>query len=154
MIIDVADIGLDVREFVGAAPAEILGLAEATDLRVESQIRYKLSAYIAGDELVVRGRVEADVAFLCVRCANFFSIPVCDPSFMRVFAITDKTEPVDLTEQLSESIILAFPTNPLCDPGCKGLCAQCGQDLNKASCECGPPPVDERWSGLGDLKLS
>ena len=61
-------------------------------------------------------------------------------------------ESVDLTEDIRESIILAFPHYPVCKPECKGLCPQCGENLNRQTCSC-QPPADDRWAGLEGLKL-
>jgi len=47
------------------------------------------------------------------------------------------TDPeVDSSEILSEQLLLAFPTHILCTDDCKGLCDQCGVDLNKEQCTC------------------
>lgn len=43
---------------------------------------------------------------------------------------------IDLSEVLAEQIQLLVPYQPLCKEACKGLCAQCGQDLNQGSCAC------------------
>ena len=43
---------------------------------------------------------------------------------------------VDLTEQILEALSLAVPMKPLCRPDCKGLCANCGKNLNEGSCGC------------------
>jgi uncharacterized metal-binding protein YceD (DUF177 family) len=37
--------------------------------------------------------------------------------------------------------------------GCKGLCAQCGKDLNEGPCDCPPPTRDDRWQALKNVKL-
>ena len=38
---------------------------------------------------------------------------------------------LDLDEQLREAALLARPMAPLCRPDCKGLCPQCGADLDE-----------------------
>lgn len=58
---------------------------------------------------------------------------------------------IDLTERIVESVLLALPMKPLCGPDCLGLCAECGQALNKAACDCRPEGVDPRLAGLGKL---
>ena len=39
----------------------------------------------------------------------------------------------------------------LCRDECRGLCPQCGQNLNTASCDCAPP-ADPRWDALAVLR--
>ena len=47
---------------------------------------------------------------------------------------------LDIDEQLSEVLLLDFPTRVLCKEDCKGLCHKCGKDLNEGQCNC--PTVD------------
>jgi uncharacterized protein len=67
-----------------------------------------------------------------------------------VFSI-DANHYLDLSEALRQHILVALPMQPLCRPDCKGLCSQCGQDLNISGCDCAQPEIDERWAGLADL---
>ncbi len=43
---------------------------------------------------------------------------------------------IDLEPIVREQAILALPMNALCREDCKGLCAQCGQNLNEKACAC------------------
>jgi uncharacterized protein len=61
---------------------------------------------------------------------------------------------VDVTGIAREAVVLSLPAQVLCSPSCKGLCAQCGHDLNKGSCSCLPADVDERWGRLRDLHVN
>lgn len=58
----------------------------------------------------------------------------------------------DLTEDIRESIILALPGFPVCDPGCRGLCPKCGINRNRAACTCREEP-ETQWTALNGLKL-
>ena len=49
---------------------------------------------------------------------------------------------------VEERIQLAVPMKPLCRPDCRGLCAQCGADLNPGPCACEPETSDPRWEAL------
>lgn len=40
-----------------------------------------------------------------------------------------------------EHVILATPLQPLCAPECRGLCQDCGQNLNHESCACADKPA-------------
>jgi len=61
-------------------------------------------------------------------------------------------ESVDLTPDIRESMILAFPHYPVCSRICKGLCARCGTNLNRDACDCAPPN-DNRWVQLDMLEV-
>ena len=44
---------------------------------------------------------------------------------------------------------IVFP--PLCKPDCKGLCPQCGKNLNEGKCGCSARQVDPRLEILKKL---
>ena len=60
---------------------------------------------------------------------------------------------VDVDGIAREALVLALPAQVLCSDTCRGLCPQCGRDLNQGTCECGEHASDERWNKLKDLKL-
>ena len=45
-------------------------------------------------------------------------------------------------EEAKNQIILEFPERFLCSEDCKGLCPECGCNLNMESCSCEPRDVD------------
>jgi uncharacterized protein len=57
-----------------------------------------------------------------------------------------------LEDVLREQVLLAVPLKAICRQDCKGLCPQCGANLNLAKCSCSEPPDDPRWSALKDLR--
>ena len=56
-----------------------------------------------------------------------------------------------LEDVVREQVLLSLPDRLLCKPDCKGLCPQCGQNLNEASCHCDNTRTDPRWNALKDL---
>ena len=60
---------------------------------------------------------------------------------------------IDLSGPLREQILLAMPPSPVCDEECKGLCPQCGKDLNQGDCRCERTAIDPRWAALKDMKV-
>jgi uncharacterized protein len=61
-------------------------------------------------------------------------------------------EKIDLEPLFREQFVLAIPYAPLCAETCKGLCPQCGIDLNSGTCTC-EKPIDPRLAALKGLKL-
>jgi uncharacterized protein len=57
-----------------------------------------------------------------------------------------------LEDVLREQVLLAVPLKAICRQDCKGLCPQCGANLNVTKCSCAEPPEDSRWSALKDLR--
>ena len=56
---------------------------------------------------------------------------------------------LDVEQLTLEDIYLALPGKFLCKEDCKGLCSECGANLNESSCNC-QKPIDPRWAALFD----
>jgi uncharacterized protein len=148
--------------------------------RVVAPVHLVMDVHKDGDAYRVTGRVETRLELECGRCLDAFEVPV-DSGFElryvpaptneaagqgnpgrgneieREVAEDDLTtafyrnEQLDLGELMHEQFVLALPMKPLCGEGCKGLCQQCGTNLNKASCDCAPAWKDPRMAGLEGL---
>jgi len=57
-----------------------------------------------------------------------------------------------LEDVLKEQILLALPVRQICNAACKGLCPQCGTNLNTGGCDCVNTMSDPRWSALEDIR--
>jgi uncharacterized protein len=62
-------------------------------------------------------------------------------------------EGIELDDLVKEEILLAMPGHTLCREECKGLCANCGVDLNQNNCDCATKQIDSRWEKLKDLQF-
>ena len=58
---------------------------------------------------------------------------------------------LDVIELLREQFYLALPMKPLHREDCKGLCANCGTNLNDKTCNCEVRWEDPRLAGLKAL---
>ncbi len=58
---------------------------------------------------------------------------------------------LDLDELIRADILLELPTKFLCRSDCKGICPQCGKNLNDGSCGCIKHQVDPRLEVLKKL---
>lgn len=117
-----------------------------------------LEALVEG--ILVSGRVSGSFALECSRCLTAFETPF-DVAVNEVYAYPDQPVfdegfvveegAIDLEPMFRDEVLLAVPTNPLHSPECKGLCQQCGQDLNLADCGHRRDEIDARWTPLRDL---
>jgi uncharacterized protein len=62
----------------------------------------------------------------------------------------DEHHVIDFTEAFRQYRLAAMPLAPLCRPECKGICSQCGADLNENDCGC-TQDLDPRWAKLREL---
>ena len=60
---------------------------------------------------------------------------------------------VELSDVLTEQIQLLVPFQPLCSEDCKGICANCGADLNKGRCACSKIQKSNAFSVLKNLRV-
>ena len=60
---------------------------------------------------------------------------------------------IDLRPAVREQVLLSIPPSPVCREDCKGLCPNCGKDLNEGECGCDRVAVDPRWAGLKAIQL-
>jgi uncharacterized protein len=88
--------------------------------------------------------VTADVGALFTREAD----AVEDPD---AYPLPAHATEVDLRPAVREELALAVPRYVVCRDDCRGLCPQCGKDLNAGPCGCAPAG-DPRWRALADLK--
>lgn len=142
-------------EFVATPAGRVTGLVE-----VEGRVRH------LNPTLLVEGEIRAEAAFTCSRCLVSFKAPLHIPYAQEFVPVSrlDQINPeerdevrtfegdtLDLTGSVAEAMLLDFPVKPLCREDCRGLCPQCGQDLNQGPCECSQEPVDPRLEVLGKL---
>jgi uncharacterized protein len=99
--------------------------------------------------ILAQGDFGAQITAECVRCLAEFVQPL-HTEFDELFAFRTKamTESgllmpddgnIDLGPIVREYLLLEVPINPLCRPDCKGLCMECGANLNEGTCEHGLP---------------
>ena len=48
-------------------------------------------------------------------------------------------------------VLMSWPMKVLCREDCKGICSQCGKDLNDGSCGCEEGPKDLRMAAISDI---
>ena len=137
----------------GTDPGEIMEIADDPFVRVAGDVRYDLYAQRVSEELVVRGTLSVDLDLRCTRCTEFFSTTVAVSGFLRAYSASKDVDSVDIAADMREDLLLHIPAFPVCDEGCRGLCAQCGADLNKGSCGCGTGERPNPWAALDSLDL-
>lgn len=141
----------------GSESADILELTG--DVEAAGEIHNKLTASMAGQDLVVRGAAEVSVKASCARCLK----DVVRRLQAKEICIVRENVPareVDITQDIREELLLTLPTRFLCSEECKGLCPGCGADLNVKKCTCGKKkrekaesmPEESPWSVLDQLK--
>lgn len=58
---------------------------------------------------------------------------------------------LDLDELVYTEVVLAMPSKHLCREDCKGICQECGKNLNDGPCGCATKAGDPRLRALSEL---
>ncbi len=142
-----------------------------TQLKTEIKGPFSLFLKIEKDKdvIFIEGHLKTTFVLTCSRCANDMDYPVDEffrPMFIRGREPRDlqardlssdatyfQSDELDLGEALREQIVLAIPYQTVCSPQCKGICSQCGQDLNVGSCQCEKGETHSPFSVLKTLKV-
>ena len=104
---------------------------------------------------------EASVIIPCARCLEDVEYPISfsgvrqadmklpdekrDETF---FIIENKMYP-DLL--ITDEILMRWPIRVLCKEDCKGICSQCGANLNYTQCGCEKEATDPRMAAIKDI---
>ena len=153
---------VDLRE-LAQGPVETSGelaqddpAIEGTDLALREPVR-------VGGRFYWHGTARTVVKGECRRCLTPADAPVNleigalftqDPEALEdpdSYPVAPDATEIDVTPAVREELLLAAPRYVLCRENCKGLCPQCGQDLNAGPCGCAPA-TDARWQPLKSLK--
>jgi len=107
------------------------------------------------------GRLQAATPLECVRCLTPFDQEInARVNDLFVYPPGGTSEPLlaipetailDLGPLLREYFLLDVPLQPVCRPDCRGLCPECGNNLNETSCSHPVSDVDPRLAGLQSL---
>ena len=104
--------------------------------------------------ILVVGDVEATSSAECGRClvshlsttsASISELYSEHDNEQSQFTIGDNCE-LDLGPFFRELLLVSEPIQAICFPECKGLCVNCGANLNKSECKCYEENINENLS--------
>jgi uncharacterized protein len=123
-----------------------------------------------GTLLVIGGDFKTEVKLECSRCLIDFTEPVESEieEVYRVEKVGDAMQALplededisagfihnnilDVQELIRQGLLTALPIQPLCTPGCEGLCPTCGENLNMRKCQCPPAEPESPFKALASL---
>jgi uncharacterized protein len=157
---DVIDLGSDVHP---STPLKTSGHAEVVE---EHHGKHQVIK-----DIRVRGRLSAKLELQCARCLEpilqdvnrefeLLYRPLGVDAGRDELSVTDaeaeigyyQGEGVLLEDVLREQVLLALPLKITCREDCKGLCPQCGKNLNQERCSCSATTGDPRWEALKGIR--
>jgi uncharacterized protein len=122
-------------------------------------------------DIRLRGKLSADFELNCARCLDpveqkvqrdfeLLYRPLGTDAGRDELSVTDAEAEIGyyqgdgllLEDVLREQVLLALPVKVTCREDCKGLCPQCGKNLNQEQCSCTNTLADPRWSALKEIR--
>jgi uncharacterized protein len=150
-------------------PEEVAG--ETDTYRVAAPVELEFDIHKDKDKFRLVGHIRTELELTCSRCVEPYRFPIDADFDHRYLPGSDAStgqdsevaqedletsyyaeDQIDLGELMREQFYLALPMKPLCNGDCKGLCPQCGTNLNTGTCDCAPAWEDPRLAVLKQLK--
>lgn len=160
MIIDVSGI---LKEFGGKINIDGDADVNGEDIVFDGPVKIKGCIYNNGQSLTLEAKGAGVLKTQCARCLKDIAVnvefPVNENFVQDNGDAVSEDEDVILFEgytiSLDDIVLNSFLLNTsmkyLCKEDCKGLCQNCGTDLNEGECGCNHDIIDPRWSGLADM---
>ena len=134
---------------------------------VDKTISCKVSSESTANGYHVYGNIDADLLESCDRCLCSFNSTknielniilsnnekLINDNNIDVIQFLDSEDFVDISSVIHDLILLEIPIKKLCSNNCKGLCSNCGINLNKFKCKCKFAENDNRWDELKKIKI-
>ncbi len=147
------------------------------EFRFVSPVKTKISAYILSNETIeITGNITTLLRLECGRCLEPFEHPLTH-SFLLGFvkhthsdaSIPDDDNEIEVREEdisteyyvgdvielkniIQEQVVISLPQKALCSESCKGLCQNCGTNLNHSACTCMQINCHPAFAALKSLK--
>jgi len=112
----------------------------------------------------VKGEMEVTFAMKCDRCLKPVSQNVTLNFTRQVYGPDEYVSGTEDDEQncmegyqlnvdnlIKNECFMNLPVKVLCKPDCKGICMQCGKDLNTGGCDCDTFVPDPRMARIKDI---
>jgi uncharacterized protein len=125
---DISEEGLTVTEALDPAKTGL----DAPDLIFTAPVGVTAAFQKQQETVWVEVGVEGDTQRTCARCLESFGRPY-DSRFHLDYSVDGKLE-LDITDDVRQEILLSYPVRFLCRDDCRGLCPQCGTNLNERIC--------------------
>lgn len=142
MKIKIADIPAEGLEVQGTLAADFIDEREDDHLGFAKPLN--VSAKLNKTSIAVIAEVKVSGLFTgsCARCLETAEKNFSGEYFFD-FLLEENREELDLGEEIRQEVISNYPDRILCSKECKGLCPQCGTNLNELDCGCPRSEINE-----------
>jgi uncharacterized metal-binding protein YceD (DUF177 family) len=123
---------------------------------------------LLGEDILLNLSLRLEGEFRCDRCSEKYNESIegqittlftpdplklqnAEGGEIRLFNI--HASELDITQEITDAVILTIPDKLLCRKDCRGLCENCGINLNEGGCQCSNKTSDSRWDALKRIQF-
>ena len=125
---DILEEGLTVTEALDPVRMSL----DTADIKFTAPVGVTATFQKQRETVWVQVGVEGQMEQTCARCLEGFGRPY-GSQFHLDYEVDGKLD-LDITDDVRQEILLSYPVRFLCREDCRGLCPQCGTNLNERSC--------------------
>ena len=144
---------------------------QAAEIKQVAPLEATATAELLEGQIRVAGQLETKIEMVCARCLepvvedvnrsfDLFYAPLPKDAKPKEDRLQDDDTDIGfyqgdglfLADVLREQVLLALPLKVICQSECRGLCPNCGANLNHEACRCETHATDPRMAPLARLK--
>ena len=178
MFLDVKELEVHPLDFEEEFPPDVIALGD--EARQRTPLNTSGHAEVVEEhhgkhqiikDIRLKGRLSTGIELQCARCLEpvpqeikrdfeLLYRPLGADAGRDELSVTDAEAEIGyyqgngllLEDVLREQVLLALPLKVTCREDCKGLCPQCGKNLNQEQCSCSTELEDPRWAALKEVR--
>lgn len=165
MLLNLTDVftseGKDRRESLCFEPNMVSYMGNAYRIKEKSPVNVVLTNIGTG-KVLVQGEMKLVLSIPCDRCLTDVDVPLQFSFEEEVFTPEEQPDDqdrqefvlgyeLDIEALVNSEILVNMPVKVLCKPDCKGICKQCGHNLNEGDCGCDTFVPDPRMAAIKDI---
>ena len=143
----------------------------SSEIKQVAPVEVTATAELLEGLIRIEGQLETKIEMVCARCLepviedvnrsfDLFYAPMPKGAKPKEDRLKDDDTEIGffegdglfLADVLREQVLLALPLKVICQSDCRGLCPNCGANLNHEECRCETHATDPRLAPLARLK--
>lgn len=164
-----SDIPAHGRDFSFAENADWADILQEHGVEYTLQKEMNLSLHVLpqSDGVLFTGNLKGALNLPCERCLKpvevtvdrdfhvFEDLPgMTDTPLDSLLRETNGHLELNIRHMMWEQFNLSLPVKVLCSAECKGICPECGKNLNEGECACSGDKTDPRMAVFKQIKIS
>jgi uncharacterized protein len=161
MKVNIQRLSEGIHEVSEEISVEELGLSQP--IKVLGNLKVNASVDRFEESFRVKLNIQAELIDQCDKCLEEFNFHFNETGEQiyqvgkgeyeddDIEVLPDNAREIDLSKLINEVFLINRPIQRICKDSCRGLCPDCGKNLNEATCDCKHESIDPRLEKLKSL---